>query len=97
MVWQEMVRVYVGPVPVQPLASVTLTVIENVPGTCGVPERRPLAESVRPAGSVPLASENVAEPIAPLCVNVALKAASTVPVLLAGLVTVMVWQLMTSV
>src|SRR5438067_12390414 len=90
MVWQEMVSVCVGPVPVQPFESVTLTVIANVPGTCGVPERTALADSARPAGNVPLATENVAVPIAPLCVNVALKGESTVPVLLPGFVTVMV-------
>ena len=33
----------------------------------------------------------------PVCVKVWLKAASTVPVLTPGLVTVMVWQPMTSV
>ena len=52
--------------PVQPFESVTFTVMAKVPGTDGVPERLPLLESVKPAGSVPLASENVAIPIAPL-------------------------------
>ena len=35
--------------PVQPFESVTLTVIGNVPGTCGVPERTPLVRE-RQAG-----------------------------------------------
>ena len=52
MVWQAMTSVYVGPVPVQPLPSVTLTVIGNVPVCVGVPESSPAAESVRPVGSV---------------------------------------------
>ena len=38
--------------PVQPLASVTVTVIGNVPVCVGVPERTPPVDSVRPAGSV---------------------------------------------
>ena len=61
--------------PVQPLPSVTLTVIGNVPVCVGVPESVPFAASVRPAGSVPLASVNVVAPMAPLCVNVWLNAA----------------------
>ena len=83
--------------PVQPFASVTLTVIGNVPVCVGVPESVPFVASVRPAGSVLAVSVNVAAPIAPLCVKVWLNGASTVPVVVAGLVTVMVWQPMTSV
>src|SRR5258706_1720874 len=46
--------------PKQPLASVALMVIGNDPVCVGVPERTPVAGlSVRPAGSVPLLSENV--------------------------------------
>src|SRR5947209_19921103 len=52
--WQPMVSVYVAPVPVQPFASVTLTVSGNEPVCVGVPERMPAGESVRPGGSVPL-------------------------------------------
>ena len=96
MVWQLMTSVYVAPVPVQPFESVTVTTIGNVPVCVGVPESTPAAESVRPAGSV-LEVVNVAVPIAPLCVNVSLNGEPTVPVLLAGFVTVMVWQVMTSV
>ena len=83
--------------PVQPFESVTVTVIGNVPVCVGVPESTPLEARVRPVGSVPLLSVNVAVPIAPVCVKVWLKAAFTVPVVVAGLVTVMVWQPMTSV
>ena len=82
--------------PVQPLPSVTVTVIGNEPVCVGVPESVPLAASVRPAGSV-LAVVNVAPPMAPVCVNVWLNAVPAVPVVVAGLVTVMVWQPMVSV
>ena len=44
-----------------------------------------------------LAVVNVAEPCAPLCVNCSLNGELTVPVVFAGLVTVMVWQLIVSV
>jgi len=54
--------------------SVTLTVIGNDPVWVGVPERTPEAERLIPAGSVPLASEKVAVPFAPLCVKVWLTA-----------------------
>src|SRR5437660_1033474 len=90
MVWQPMVSGYVGPTPVQPWPSVTLTVIGKLPDCVGVPESTPALESVRPAGSAPLLSENVAPPMAPLCVKVWLKAVLTVPVEVAGLVTVAV-------
>ena len=94
IVWQPITSVYVAPVPVQRLPSVTLTTIGNEPFCVGVPERRPLAASVRPAGSA-LTVENVAEPIAPACVNVWLNAAFTVPEVVDGFVTAIVWQLMT--
>src|SRR5436309_3015833 len=58
-----MVRLYVAPVPVQPFASVALTVIGNVPTTVGVPDSVPFAASVRPDGSVPLASVKVVAPV----------------------------------
>src|SRR5207244_1718402 len=96
MTWQLMVRVYVAPVPWQPLLSVTLTTMGNEPVCVGVPERTPAVESVRPAGSV-LAVVNVAVPMAPLCVKIWLNAAPAVPVVTPGLLTVMVWQPMTSV
>src|SRR5436853_2941951 len=85
-------RLYVVPTPVQPWLSVTLTTMGNVPTTLGVPERTPLAESDRPAGSVPLKSVNVAVPMAPLCVKVWLNGAPTVPSVTAGLVMVMTLQ-----
>src|SRR3954468_10615096 len=85
--------------PVQPLASVTLTVIGKLPGTPGVPESTPAADSVRPLGSVPVLIEKTAGVCVPtpVCVNVWLNAALTVPVVTPGLVTVMVWQLIVSV
>jgi hypothetical protein len=92
MFWQLMTRVYVGPVPVQPLESVAVTVIEKVPGCAGVPASVPFAASESPVGSVPLASENVVVPMPPLCVNVWLNGVPTVPVVTLGLVTVIVWQ-----
>jgi hypothetical protein len=82
---------------VQPLPSVTLTVIGNEPVCVGVPERTPAAESVRPAGSEPLLSEKVAPPMALVCVKVWLNGVPAMPVVVAGFVTVMVWQPMTSV
>src|SRR5688500_7948194 len=94
MVGQVMTRLYVGLVPVQPLLSVTRTVIGNVPPWVGVPESTPFGARVRPVGSVPLASVNVAVPMAPVCVNVSLNGEPAGPVAFAGLVTVMVWQLM---
>jgi len=57
----------------------------------------PLAASVRPAGSVPLLSVNVVAPIEPVCVKVWLKADPATPPDAPGLVTVMVWQAITSV
>ena len=63
MTWQAMVSVYVALMPKQPFASVALTVIGNDPVCVGVPERTPAAESVRPAGSVPLLSVNVTAPM----------------------------------
>ena len=77
--------------PVQPLLSVTVTTIGNVPVCVGVPERTPVGDNVNPAGSV-LAVENVAEPTAPLCVKVWLNAAPATLVLTDGFVTVMTGQ-----
>jgi hypothetical protein len=61
-----------------------------------VPERTPAFESDNPVGSV-LALVKVAVPTAPDWVKVSLKAVFTVPDVLAGLLTVIVWQAMTSV
>jgi len=55
---KEGLMVIVQPVPTAPLASVTLIV--NVPGAVGVPLMAPVEVfRVRPAGSVPLLTENV--------------------------------------
>ena len=48
------VRLFVGPIPLQPFESVALTVIGKLPVCVGVPERTPAADNVMPAGSVPL-------------------------------------------
>ena len=79
--------------PEQPFASVALTTMGNVPVCVGVPDSVPLVASVRPAGSV-LVVENVTAPMVLEAVKVWLNALFTVPVVVAGLVTVMVWQLM---
>ena len=61
-----------------------------------MPLSSPLVDSVNPLGSVD-AVVNVAVPIAPLCVNCSLNGELTVPVVLFGFVTVIVWQPMTRV
>jgi hypothetical protein len=94
IVWQEMTRLYVALVPVQPFASVTFTTIGKVPFFPGVPERTPADESVSPLGSVEVV-EKVTEPVPPDCVKAWLKAASTVPVAVDGFVTVIVGQVVT--
>src|ERR1700756_3074762 len=94
MVWQPMTRLYVAPEPLQPLPSVAVTTIGKVPVWVGVPESTPPEESVRPAGSV-LAVVKVTVPTVLRGVKVWLKAALPVRVVVAGLVTVMVWQPMT--
>ena len=96
IVWQPITSVYVEPVPVHPLASVTVTTIGNEPVCVGVPDRVPFVASDRPVGSV-LAVVNVVVPTVLPAVNVWLKAAFAVPVVVAGFVTVIVWQPMTSV
>src|SRR5256885_2317105 len=81
----------------QPFASVALTVIGNVPACVGVPLNTPVDElSVMPAGNAPV-SLHVIVPMPPDCVNAWLKAMPTVPVLVTGAVTVIVWQLTLSV
>src|ERR1700741_3055968 len=94
MTWQAMTRVYVALTPVQPLTSVTFTVIGKEPGCPGVPESPPAVDSVRPDGSDPLSIVNVAGVCVPTptCVNVWLNGESTGPVVTPGFVTVMVWQ-----
>src|SRR5207253_1163324 len=91
MVGQVIVSVYVGPVPLQPLPSVALTLIGKLPICVGVPERTPAADSVRPLGSA-LVVENVAPPMAPVCVKVCRTGARAVSVVAAGLVTAIVWH-----
>src|SRR5260370_36341873 len=78
MTLQAMTRVYVAPVPVQPLPSVTVTTMGKLPDCSGVPERRPAVESERPGGSV-AAVVNVAPPLAPVCGKAWLDGAPTVP------------------
>jgi len=83
-------------VPEQPFASVALTVMGKVPDCVGVPDRTPAVDRDNPLGSA-LAVVKLVVPMPPDCVKVALKGAFAVPVLVAGAVTVMVWQLMTRV
>src|SRR5207302_2310213 len=96
MVWQPMVSVYVAPLPEQPLASTACTTIGNAPVCVGVPDRTPAADSVRPVGSV-LTVVNVTAPMLFVVVKLWLKTTLTVPLLVAGLLTVMTWQPMVSV
>ncbi len=91
IVWQLIVRLYVAPLPVQPFASVTVTTIGKVPACVGVPESNPDVDKVNPAGKVEDVV-NVVVPIPLLCPNCSLKGELTVPVLFAGLVTMMLWQ-----
>src|SRR5689334_12869209 len=96
MTWQLTVRLYVAPLPAQPLASTACTTIGNVPLCVGVPDRTPPLDSERPVGSVD-AVEKVTAPMALLAVKVWLKATFTVPVFVDGLLTVMTWQLIVRV
>ena len=89
IVWQEITSVYVAPDPVQPFASVAVTVIGNEPDCVGVPESVPFAASVMPVGSGE-AVENVSPPTPPAPVNVWLNGAFTVPAAVPGFVTVIV-------
>ena len=67
---QLIVRLYVGPVPEQPFASVAVTVIGKEPVCVGVPERTPVdGLSPRPLGKAPL-SDQVIVPVPPDCVKV---------------------------
>ena len=95
--WQAITNVYVAPAPWQPLPSVAVTVIGKEPFCVGVPERTPVEVlSVIPAGRAPL-SDQVIVPMPPDCVKVWLKTAFTVPLVVAGFVTEIVWQPMTRV
>src|SRR5438270_527933 len=91
MLWQPMTSVYVAPLPEQPFPSTAWTTIGNDPICVGVPDRTPAVESVRPLGSA-LAVVNVTVPMLLVVVKLWLKAALTVPVVVAGLLTVMTWQ-----
>lgn len=96
IVGQITVRVYVAPVAVQPFASVAVTLIGNVPVWAGVPARTPLLESESPFGKA-LLVENVIAPTPPDCVKLWLNATPAAMVLVAGLFTVIVGQLIMSV
>src|SRR5437868_7087323 len=87
-----MVRLYVGPMPLQPFESFALTVIGKLPVCVGVPERTPFDASVKPAGNIPPASENVVVPLAPVWVKVWLNGDPAGPLETAGLMTVMTLQ-----
>lgn len=52
--------------PVQPLASVAVTVTLKPPTSVGIPERAPLEESNRPAGSDPFVTANEYGAVPPL-------------------------------
>src|SRR5205807_7972692 len=69
-----------------------MTVMGKLPVTVGVPERTPFVASVRPEGSVPVAMENVAVPMAPVWVKVWLNGDPAGPLETAGLMTVMTLQ-----
>jgi hypothetical protein len=53
-------------VPLEPKVSDVATEKENCPGIVGVPETAPLADSVRPSGRLPPASEKLYGPLPPL-------------------------------
>ena len=85
-----MINVYVDPVPVQPLPSVTFIVIGKLPVCVGVPLNTPAVDKVNPVGSVPEFIVKVDPPMAPACVKVWLNAVPAVPVAVTGFVTVIV-------
>lgn len=94
-VWQLIVSVKLT-VPIQLFESVTLTVMGKPPVCIGVPLSVPFDANVRPAGRV-LAVLKFVVPMPPVCVKVWLNGVPTVPVLVPGALTVMVWQLVVSV
>ena len=77
--------------PVQRLLSVTLTTIGKVPNCEGVPLNTPAVDKLKPVGNV-LTVLNVTGNAPPLWVKFWLKAVPTVPVVVAGLVTVITGQ-----
>src|SRR3954471_9232100 len=82
-----MMRLYVGPTPVQPPTSVTFTVTGNVPLPVGVPDRTPATESVSPGGSVPVLSAKLTGVVPPVCAKDWLNAVPAWPVVTAGFCT----------
>lgn len=56
-------------VPIQPFASVTLIVNAAAVVLVGVPETKPAAVSVKPAGNVPVETLYVTAPLLPLTVS----------------------------
>ncbi len=77
------------------MASVAVTVIGKLPVCVGVPESV-APDNVSPVGSVPV-SANVVVPTPPVCVNVCVYAVPAAPEEIVVGLTVIVWQLMTSV
>src|SRR5262245_10368090 len=80
------IKLYVVPIPVQLLTSVTVTTIGNVPAAVGVPLSTPAGDKANPAGKV-LPVVKVTGAVPPVCVNVWLKATLTCPFVIAGLLT----------
>src|SRR5262245_4532550 len=60
----------IGAEPVQPFASVTVTVKLEVPDAPGVPARTPAGESVTAAGGEPAVMLQATGATPPVCVNV---------------------------
>ena len=87
-------KVYVALFAKHPLASVAFTTIGNVPVTVGVPLNTPAEDKMIPFGNA-LTVLNVVVPMPPVCVNVWLNATFIWPVVTAGLVTDIAWQLIT--
>lgn len=69
IIGQLMTKLYVAPIPIQPLLSVALTVMLKVPDCVGVPLNTPVLESIKPVGNV-LDVLKVTLPIPPVCVKV---------------------------
>ena len=91
-----MVNTY-GRAPVQALASVAVMVMGKLPVWVGVPERTPVdGFSVMPMGSAPV-TDQVMVPMPPVRVMVCEYGVPAVPAGSVAGLTVMVWQLMTSV
>src|SRR3954447_14063860 len=88
-----MTRVYVVPLAEHPLASTAWTTIGNDPLCVVVPDSVPFAASVKLDGSV-LKVVNVTAPMVLVAVKFCENATLTAPVLVAGVLTGMIWQLM---